>query len=116
MYATDFVQVGQNIQNAIKERGFTQQRLADELSVSKQVVNKIVKGQKAINVSELSRIATILGTTTDMLLSVETVIDVEPKDWLSFMGQINNEDVLDRVHLICSAIDEIHLLEELINE
>ena len=76
MYATYFVQVGQNIQNAIKERGFTQQRLADALSVSKQVVNKIVKGQKAINVSELSRIATILGTTTDMLLSVETVIDL----------------------------------------
>lgn len=58
--------------------------------VYKQVMNKIIKGQKAINVSELSRIATSLGTTTDDILSVDAANAIEAKDWLSFMGQIIN--------------------------
>ena len=51
MYAMDFAQVGANIQEQLDRKGFTQQSLADELGISKQVMNKIIKGNKAINVS-----------------------------------------------------------------
>ena len=92
----------------------TQQSLADALGISKQVMNKIIKGSKAINVNELTKIASILGTSTDVLLTVS----VEPVtiDNLSFMGDIHDEITRERVNLIRLAIDEIHMLEELLND
>lgn len=114
MYAMDFCQVGANIQRKLDAKGMTQQGLADALGISKQVMNKIVKGNKAINVTELAKIAEILNTSTDDLLSV----GVEPVavDSLSFMGSVHDATARERVNLIRSAIDEIHLLEELLDE
>lgn len=113
MYAMDFAQVGANIQRQIDLKGFTQQSLADALGISKQVMNKIIKGSKAINVNELAKIASIVGTTADELLTV----DSEPvsADSLSFMGNVTDEETLKKVNLIRSAIDEIHMMEELLH-
>lgn len=112
MYAMDFAQVGANIQKQIDIKGFTQQSLADMLGISKQVMNKIIKGSKAINVNELTKIASVMGTTTDELLMVAG----EPvsADSLSFMGSVTDGGTLEKVNLIRSAIDEIHMLEELL--
>lgn len=112
MYAMDFAQVGANIQKQIDMKGFTQQNLADALGISKQVMNKIIKGSKAINVNELAKIASVIGTTADELLT----IGGEPvsADSLSFMGSVTDEATLEKVNLIRSAIDEIHMLEELL--
>jgi transcriptional regulator with XRE-family HTH domain len=114
MYAMDFAQVGANIQNKLLEKEMTQQSLADALGISKQVMNKIIKGNKAINVNELAKIADILNTSTDTLLTVE----VEPvaADSLSFMVDVHDEDTRERINLIRSAIDEIHMLEELLDD
>ena len=113
MYATEFAQVGANIQKQLDAKNLTQQNLADALGISKQVMHKIVKGSKAINVSELAKIASVIGATTDELLASPN----EPisADKLSFMGSINDEETLKRVNLIRSAIDEIHMLEDLLN-
>ena len=113
MYAMDFAQVGANIQRQLDIKGMTQQSLADALQISKQVMNKIIKGSKAINVNELAKIAEVLNTSTDALLTVsnESVV-VES---LSFMGSVHDEVTLERVNLIRSAIDEINMLEELLN-
>lgn len=112
MYAMDFAQVGANIQKQLNMKGFTQQSLADALGISKQVMNKIIKGSKAINVNELAKIASILGTTTDELLMAQD----EPvsADSLSFMGSVTDEETLEKVNLMRTAIDEIHMLEELL--
>lgn len=114
MYAMDFAQVGANIQKKLDIKGMTQQSLADALGISKQVMNKIIKGSKAINVNELAKIAEILSTSTDALLMVE----VEPfiADSMSFMGAVRDEVTRERVNLIRSAIDEIHMLEELLDD
>ncbi len=112
MYAKDFAQVGANIQKQLNVKGFTQQSLADALGISKQVMNKIIKGNKAINVNELAKIASILGTSADKLLAAP--VDPASVDSLSFMGSINDKQTLEKVNLIRSAIDEIHLLEELL--
>lgn len=113
MYATDFAQVGANIQKQLEEKGLTQQGLARALGISKQVMNKIIKGSKAINVRELAEIASVLGTTADDLL----LIREEPaaEDSLSFMGSVADEATREKVDLIRSAIDEIHMLEELLH-
>jgi transcriptional regulator with XRE-family HTH domain len=70
MYALCFAQVGKNISVAIKRQGKTQQDIANALGISKQVMNKIIKGNKAINVTELSQIASVLGCTTESLLLI----------------------------------------------
>lgn len=113
MYAMDFAQVGANIQKQLDIKGMTQQGLADALQISKQVMNKIIKGSKAINVNELAKIAEVLSTTTDALLTAPN----EPvaMESLSFMGSIRDENTLERVNHIRSAIDEINMLEELLH-
>ena len=114
MYTTDFVQVGANIQEKLNEKRMTQQSLADVLGISKQVMNKIIKGSKAINVNELVRIADSLGTSADELLRVEA--ETVPADRLSFMGAVQNETTKERINRIRAAIDEIHRLEGLLDE
>ncbi len=113
MYAMDFAQVGANIQKQLDIKGLTQQSLADALGISKQVMNKIIRGNKAINVNELARIASVVGITADDLLMVHD----EPvsEDNLSFMGSVTEEATLEKVNLIRNAIDEIHMLEELLH-
>lgn len=113
MYAMDFAQVGANIQKQLDSKGMTQQSLADALQISKQVMNKIIKGSKAINVNELAKIAEVLSISTDTLLTITN----EPvtADSLSFMGSIHDEVTLEKVNLIRTAIDEINMLEELLN-
>lgn len=114
MYAMDFAQVGANIQEKLVSKGINQQGLADILGISKQVMNKIIKGNKAINVNELSKIAEVLDTTTDSLLTARS----EPivADNLSFMGAVHDDSTLEKINLIRSAIDEIHMLEELLDD
>jgi len=113
MYAMDFAQVGANIQRQLDIKGITQQSLADALGISKQVMNKIIKGSKAINVNELAKIASIMGTTADELLTVSN--EPASTDSLSFMGTVHDKATLERVNLIRTAIDEIHMLEDLLD-
>lgn len=112
MYATDYRQVGLNIQAELVRKGISQQNLADALSISKQVMSKIIKGAKAINVYELSKIASVLETTTDSLLTAK--IESCPVESMSFMGSIRDEETLSKINIIQKAIDEIHLLEDIL--
>ena len=109
MYAMDYTQVGDNIQRFLNGRGMTQQNLAEALGISKQVVNKIVKGNKAINVKEITEIAQILGVSADELLTVRDTSTAP--DNLSFMGTVQDEGTLQKINRIRNAIDEIHMLE-----
>ncbi|MBO4651694.1 MAG: helix-turn-helix transcriptional regulator [Lachnospiraceae bacterium] len=114
MYVTDFTQVGANIQKQLTRKGLTQQNLADALGISKQVMSKIIRGNKAINVTELAMIAEATGTTTDALLAAPD--EPTSADSLSFMGNVTDPSMLEKINLVRTAIDEIHLLEELLHE
>ena len=114
MYATDFSQVGSNIKAVLDTHGKTQQYLADRLSVSKQVMNKIIKGTKAINVNEIAQIAEVLGVTTDSLLKISN--KYVSTQSLSSMKQINDRAMQKKIDFLLNAIDEIHLLESLVDE
>lgn len=105
-----FEQVGNNIQKVLNEQGKTQQFLAEQLDVSKQVMSKIVSGAKAINVAEISQIANILNVSTDYLLTVENV--QESVHNFSFMGKVKNEETKKKIEILKTVIDEILMLEE----
>ena len=105
-----FKQVGNNIQTALSAQGKTQQFLAGQLGISKQVMSKIISGAKAINVAEISKIAAILNISADRLLAVENV--EEPEHHFSFMGQVKNEATKQKIEILQTVIDEILMLEE----
>jgi transcriptional regulator with XRE-family HTH domain len=115
MYANNYTQVGKNISMLMEQRGMTQQNLANRLGISKQVMSKIIKGNKAINVTELSQIASILDTTTDFLLTVNNNT-ISSDFGCAFMGMIKDDETRVKVELLRNAIDQIYLLEELVNE
>lgn len=112
MFAVDFAQVGDNIQKQMDMKGFTGQGLADKLGISKQVMNKIIKGSKAINMHELAMVASVMGTTADTLLTISG--EQLSADSLRFMEDVTDERLLHKINLIRMAIDEIHMLEELL--
>lgn len=111
MNMVTFKEVGCNIQQLLKERSMTQQALADAMGISKQVMSKIVSGAKAINVAEISRIASALGATVDRLLvPVPRATEVEA---FSFMGKITNDRTREKITVLNEVIREILLLEEI---
>lgn len=74
-------------------------------------LSKILKGAKAVNASELARIADVLGTTADELLTVS--VSNLPVESAAFMRTIQDEETREKAELIASAIDEIQVLEGL---
>lgn len=114
MYTLDYAKVGANIQKLLIQNNMTQQNLADALQISKQVMSKIINGNKAINITELARIAEVLNVTADELLKVSHTVTSEES--LSFMGDIHDKETLEKIQSIRIAIDEIHMLEELLND
>lgn len=109
-----FKQVGKNIQNILSSQGKTQQYLAESIGVSKQVMNKIVLGLKAINVVEIDKIANALNVPVEQLLTFD--ITPEPTHNFSFMGKVKNEKTRAKIELLKTVIDEILMLEEYANE
>lgn len=114
MYTSNFIQVGRNIQNFLGVKGKTQQNLADAMGISKQVMSKIINGNKAINVNEITKIAEFLEVSVDDILRIDSQTDFT-ESVVDFMGLIGGDSAREKVEHIMNAIDEIFMLEELID-
>mgnify|MGYP000872487942 FL=1 len=108
-------QVGQTIYALLKERGLTQQALADTLGISKQVMNKIINGKKVMNVSELVRIANALGISADVLLRSFTPSPEPYPPVFAFRGVAVSDEDKEKLEVFRTIIGEIHLLEDLLD-
>jgi transcriptional regulator with XRE-family HTH domain len=108
-----FINIGNNIMEQIKVLGLKQTTVADKIGVSRQVFQKIVKGQKAINVFELSNIANALGTTIDELVKETTFKqNIEPE--FQFMGEFANGGDLEKLNMIIDQyLDMMEDIDEL---
>ena len=71
----------------------SQTELAEKIGVSKQVMGKIVKGQKSINALEIKKISEALKVTIERLLEEKADADEEPV--LMFMGNVKEESKKD---------------------
>lgn len=67
----DTIRIGKNILARRKEKGLTQQQLADILGVTNKAVSKWETGEGLPDISTLPALAEVLNTTIDSLLCVE---------------------------------------------
>ena len=110
-----FKSVGMNISSILEQKNITQQHLADLMGVSKQVLSKIIKGQKAINVSEIFMISKALDVPIDSLLDVG-LQSRNPSPQFSFMGDLKKEKTKEKVDFLRNVIDELLFLEDYSND
>lgn len=107
-----FDTVGKNIIEVLMDKDINQNELADEIGVSKVVMSKIVKGQKAVNALEIRKIAEVLEVNIDRL--VEGKEDNIDQSIFSFMESVNDKNKKE-LEFLNSIIGEIITLEEVLN-
>jgi len=66
--AMDNARTGKLIAELRKEKGFTQQQLADQLNLSNKTISKWESGAGSPDISILTELADVLGVTADELL------------------------------------------------
>jgi transcriptional regulator with XRE-family HTH domain len=60
----DYISIGKRLKKARKEKGITQEKLAEELNVSVEYVNQVELGKKCFNLKRFSQIEKILDKPT----------------------------------------------------
>ena len=94
----DTKNIGAFICKLRKEKGMTQQQLADKLQVTDKAVSKWERGLACPDISILPQIAEILGVNVDDLLSNPTT-----DKWHAFK-ELNRNDVMEMLLLLCRCI------------
>jgi transcriptional regulator with XRE-family HTH domain len=113
---TIFEQIGEKIANWLNTQKETQVFFAERMGVSKQVMNKIVNGKKAINIEEIGKIADIMGLKVDELLKTKDVTTGMISEPIMFMiGKINNENTKEQLQFLNHVMNEMIELEELLH-
>lgn len=72
MEKVDLKEIGARISKLRKQRGFTQESLAEQMDVSIQMISNLERGNKAIKIDNLVNLSQILGVTTDYILTGKT--------------------------------------------
>ena len=83
--------LGDNIAALRKQRGMTQQTLADALYVTRQTISKWEKNLSVPDADALVRLADALETTVQTLLGQQAAAPAEPSDIAVVLGRINDQ-------------------------
>ena len=78
----ELIMLGNRIRENRKERGFSQEILAEKSGVSTNTISRIEGGQMAMSVGILQKIVKALGVDANTLLGVSTEVN-ETKIWVS---------------------------------
>ena len=78
----ELIILGNRIRESRKERGFSQEILAEKSGVSTNTISRIEGGQMAMSVGILQKIVKALGVDANTLLGVSTEVN-ETKIWVS---------------------------------
>ncbi len=65
----DLKEIGKRIQRCRKQQGYSQEQLADMMSVSIQMVSNLERGNKAVRIDNLINLCRILDVSTDYILT-----------------------------------------------
>lgn len=96
----DLIAIGLRIQTRRKQLGLTQEKLADMMNVSIQMVSNLERGNKAIRIDNLIRLSEILNVSTDYILTGKHT----PDDQLTLTS--NMEQLTDRDRKLVELIME----------
>lgn len=110
--------VGKRILDKLNQKGWKQQDLADRLNISKQVMSKILKGEKNTTIVEIRNIADILDVDVNTLLKPQdSVSDINKNLSIQpiFMGRVTTEIGKSSIKKADMVIDMINKYEELAN-
>ena len=99
--------VGKRIQECLDKKGWSQSRLADELDVSRQVVNKIIHGRKNITLEEVKLIADKLEINLEELVEQSEEEDKEMDPMIAFMGEVDSQEAKDGLDKAKNIMDLI---------
>lgn len=105
MYLAD---IGKRIQSRRKQKGYTQEQLADMMNVSVQMISNLERGNKAIRIDNLVNLSKILDISTDYILTgKETVEDMTAV--LSKFSHLSDRDrrIVEALIEMCEADNEI---------
>ena len=83
--------LGENIAALRKQRGMTQQSLADALFVTRQTISKWEKNLSVPDADVLVRLADALDTTVQTLLGQPEEASAEPADIAAALNRINDQ-------------------------
>ena len=88
MVKQELENIGKRISERRKQMGLTQEKLAEQMDVSIQMISNLERGVKAIRIDNLVRLSQILNVSTDYILTgTQTKHDVD-----SLAGQIAQLD------------------------
>ena len=99
----DFKQGGQAIQRIRKERGMTQEQLAEITDVASNSISRIERGLLMPALPTLIDICNALGTGTDAILSAYVTVDT-PIRWTPLAEKLGELD-LEKQHKIEAILD-----------
>ncbi|MFW6281658.1 MAG: helix-turn-helix domain-containing protein [bacterium] len=99
--------VGNKIQERLDEIGWSQSRLAEELDVSRQIVNKIIHGRKNVTLEEIKLIADILGINLEDLVQEKDKNEIEEDPMIAFMGEVDTQEAKDGLNKAKEIMDLI---------
>ena len=83
--------LGENLAALRKQRGMTQQSLADALFVTRQTISKWEKNLSVPDADVLVRLADALDTTVQTLLGQPEETSAEPSDIAAALNRINDQ-------------------------
>lgn len=109
---TFYEMVGQRIIERLNELNWTQQNLADRLNISKQVMSKILKGEKKTTILEIKNIAENLALSVDKLLNpinqkIELIKQEECSIIPEFMGNVSTKAGSQGINKAMNIIETI---------
>lgn len=84
-------EIGIRIQICRKQRGYTQEILAEKMNVSIQMISNLERGNKAIRIDNLVKLSEILNISTDYILTgKETLQDISIQ--ADSLARLNDKD------------------------
>lgn len=105
--------IGNNIRYFLEEQGKTQVELADALNTSRQVVNKIINGKKALRADEFIGIADFLGIKLETLVEEREISKTEDSLSIQLMGEIKDSET---VEYVMELVENLVLMDEELEE
>ena len=103
----DLIQIGKRIQERRKQKGYTQEQLADMMNVSIQMVSNLERGNKAIRIDNLINLCQILQISTDYILTGrESPLDLDTLSAQICTLSSRDRKMIELLTAYCSANQE----------